>query len=69
MWVWALLGPMHQGINTGPLRPKSSTKLKEPRAFAKAPDGPHTYFLNIFWVQKKRTQVGVPEWGQGLILT
>jgi len=52
---------MHQGINTGPLRPKSSTKLKEPRAFAKAPDGPHTYFLNIFWVQKKRTQVGVPE--------
>jgi len=42
MWVQALLGPMHLGLKTGPLCPKSYTKLKEPCAFAKAPDGtPH----------------------------
>jgi len=31
---------MHLGLKTGPLFPKSYTKLKEPCAFAKAPDGP-----------------------------
>jgi len=54
---------MHLGPKTGPLCPKSYTKLKEPCAFEKVPDVLHTYFLNIVRVQKKkRTQVGMPEW-------
>jgi len=42
MWVRALPGPMYLGLQTGPLCPKSYTKLKEPFEFAKAPDDPHT---------------------------
>ena len=40
MWVRAFPGTMHLDLKTGPLCTKSYTKLKEPRAFAKAPDGP-----------------------------
>jgi len=42
IWVRALQGPMHLGLQTGPLCPILFTRLYEPCSFNKVPDGPHT---------------------------
>jgi hypothetical protein len=43
--------------------------LWEPCRFAKAPDGPQTYILNILWLQKDGALIGIPERSQGFTLT
>jgi hypothetical protein len=43
--------------------------LWEPYPFAKVPDGPQTYILNILWLQKKAAQIHIPERSQGFTLT
>jgi len=55
------LSPMHLGPKTGPLCPAFYARLKEPCWDTEMPDGPHTWFLNIFRVQKEGTQVNIPE--------
>ena len=66
-WVRDLTAPMHLGLINGPFVPH--IKSREPCSFAKAPDGPQAYTLNILWFQKEGAQVPVSECGQSLTLT
>ena len=52
---------------TGRLCPISNSR--EPCSFAKAPDCPLAYTLNILWFQEEGSQVPVSECGQGLTFT
>jgi hypothetical protein len=36
--------------------------LQEPGRFAKVPDGPQTYILNIHWLQETGAQIRMPKW-------
>jgi len=35
--------------------------LWEPCYFAKVPDGPHTYTLNVLWLQEEGAQIRMSE--------
>ena len=72
-----LIDWLHSG--TEPHRPDASRpykralcapcQIREPRFFAKVPDGPQAYTLNILRLQKKGAQMPMSEWGQGLTIT
>jgi hypothetical protein len=44
-------------MSSGSKNKEPSTKLEEPCSFNKIPDGPHTEFFIIFWVQKHGIQI------------
>ena len=56
-WWWLQMGsgpppvPMHLGLNNRPFVPHINSW--EPSCFAKVPDGPQTYTLNVLWLQEK----------------
>jgi hypothetical protein len=45
-------GPLHLGLMNGPFVPHVK-KSREPCSFAKAPEGPQTYTLNVLQFQNK----------------
>jgi len=51
----------------GPLVPHID--LWEPCYFAKLPDGPQTYTLNVLWLQEGGAQILMSEWSQSFTLT
>ena len=61
-WSWCTLA-----LNDGPFVPH--IKLWEPCNFAKVPDGPHTYTLDVPWLQEKGAQICMSEWSQSFTLT
>jgi hypothetical protein len=48
---------MHLGLTNGPFVPH--VKSWEPCCFAKAPDSPQVYTVDILWLQEKGAQVCV----------
>jgi len=46
---------MHLGLNNGPFVPHINSW--EPCYFAKVPDGPQTYTLNVLWLQEEGAQI------------
>ena len=58
------MGLMHQGLKNGPFLPHNDTKSGDPCFFAKVPDGPQTYTLNILWIQEKGAQIHMSEGSQ-----
>jgi hypothetical protein len=47
----------------------SHYNLWEPYGFARVPDGPQTYILNILWLQKEVAQIRMPKRSQGFTPT
>jgi len=54
---------MHLGLKNAPFVPHNLIPIhsKEPRSFAKVPDGPQTETLNVLWIQEKGTQIYISE--------
>jgi hypothetical protein len=50
---------MHLGLTNGPFVPH--IKSWEPCSFAKAPDGPQVYAVDVLWLQEEGAQVCVSE--------
>ena len=59
--------PMHLGLNYGPFVPHINSW--EPCCFAKLPDGPQTYTLDVLWVQEEGAQIHMSKWRQSFIFT
>jgi hypothetical protein len=46
---------MNLGLINGPFVPLINSR--EPCSFARVPNGPQTYDLNILWIQKEEAQI------------
>jgi hypothetical protein len=60
-WVRDLTVPMHLGL--------SWQALWEPCCFAKVPDDPQTYTVDVLWLQEEGAQIHMFEWSQSFTLT
>jgi len=57
--------PMH--LVDGPFVPRIN--FWEPCCFAKVPDGPQTYTLDVLWLQEEGAQIHMSEWSQSFTFT
>jgi hypothetical protein len=59
IWVRYSTVEMHLGLTDRPFVPHINSR--EPCSFTKVPDGPHTYTLNVLWLQVEGAQIRMSE--------